>query len=40
MVVVPYVGTMGKFNFQFSLSGSTQFDFYQQVENTLKANDI
>ena len=29
MVVLPYIGTKGKLKFQFSLSVSTQFDFYQ-----------
>ena len=29
MVVLPYIGTMGTLKFQFSLSNSTQFDFYQ-----------
>ena len=29
MVILPYIGTMGKFKFQFSLSVSSQFDFYQ-----------
>ena len=39
MVVLPYIGTMGKLKFQFSISDPTQFHFYQ-VENMLKANDI
>ena len=29
MVILPYFGPMGKLKFQFSLSVSTQFDFYQ-----------
>ena len=29
MVVLPYIGTVGKLKFQFPLSVSTQFDFYQ-----------
>ena len=29
MVGLPYIGTMGKLKYQFSLSDSTQFDFYQ-----------
>ena len=29
MVVLPYIGPMGKLKFQFSLSVSTQFDLYQ-----------
>ena len=42
MVILPYIGTMGKLKFQFSLSVSTQFDFdhHQSGENMLKANDI
>ena len=28
-VVLPYILTMGELEFQFSLSDSTQFDFYQ-----------
>ena len=41
MVVWPYIATMGKLKFQFSLSDSTQFDCYLiKVENMLKAIDI
>ena len=29
MVILPYFDPMGKLKFQFSLSVSTQFDFYQ-----------
>ena len=29
MVILPYIGTMEKLKFQFSLSVSSQFDFYQ-----------
>ena len=29
MVIFPYFGPMGKLKYQFSLSVSTQFDFYQ-----------
>ena len=41
MVILPYFGPMGKVKFQFSLSVSTPFDFYQHpMGNMLKANDI
>ena len=42
MVILPYIGTMGKLKLQFSLSVSTQFDFNhrQSGENMVKANDI
>ena len=29
MVILPYLGPMGKLKFQFSLSVSTQFELYQ-----------
>ena len=39
MVILPYFGPMRKRKYQFSLSVSTQFDFYQHqsgVENMLQ----
>ena len=32
MVVLPYFDPMGKVKFEFSLSISTQFDFYQHQD--------
>ena len=39
MVVLPYIGTMGKLKFKFSLS-STLIFINIKVESMLKANDI
>ena len=36
MVILPYIGTMGKLKFHFSLSVSTQFDLYQHSSREQK----